>query len=105
LETATLPDFFNPRPQRPYDPRRFVRLATFLDAHSIDWETYLHSLLTEGLAPPPIVFERNLYIDRTDEGSFRGRLRAASMKRAAELMRETEILAPPVHGVETAHAA
>ena len=98
-------DFFNPRPKRPYDPQRFVRLATFLDAYSIDWETYLHSLLVEGLAPPPIVFERNLYIDRSDEGSFRGRLRAESLKRAAELMREAEILAPPVPRVETVHAA
>ena len=100
-----MPDFFNPRPQRLHDQKRFVGLATFLDAYNIDWETYLHSLLVEGLAPPPIVFERNLYIDRTDEGSFRGRLRAESLKRAAELMRETEILAPPVPGVETAYAA
>jgi hypothetical protein len=66
------------------DPKGLTRLRSYLDRNEIDWEAYLVNLL-KGLAPPPIVFEGGLYLDRSDEAAFRSRLRAESLKRAAEL--------------------
>jgi hypothetical protein len=73
------------RPSAP-DPKRLTRLRAYLDTNEIDWESYLVNLL-KGLAPPPIVFGEGLYLDRSDEAAFRSRLRAESLKRAAELAR------------------
>jgi hypothetical protein len=85
LETATLQNTSDTRPSA-RDPKRLTRLRAYLDANEIDWESYLVNLL-KGLAPPPIVFGEGLYLDRSDEVAFRSRLRAESLKRAAELAR------------------
>jgi hypothetical protein len=87
------PNPFRPKPQRRFDPHRFERLSNFLEANSIDWETYLGSLLT-GRAPAPFIYGSDIYLDRSDVSSFRGHLRAESLRRVAELMDKTEILAP-----------
>jgi hypothetical protein len=88
-----MPNPFGPKPRRPFDPHRFELLRNFLKESDIDWETYLGCLLT-GCAPAPFVFGPSLYLDRSDVSSFRGHLRAESLRRVAELINQTEILAP-----------
>jgi hypothetical protein len=84
---------FRPKPQRPFDPHRFERLGDFLEDNNIDWETYVRSLLT-GRAPAPFIYGSDIYLDRSDVSSFRGHLRAESLRRVAELINKTEVLAP-----------
>jgi hypothetical protein len=88
-----MPNPFHPQPRRPFDPHRFERLRDFLEDNNIDWETYMGSLLT-GRAPAPFIYGSNIYLDRSDVSSFRDHLRAESLRRVAELINQTEILAP-----------
>jgi hypothetical protein len=85
---------FHSRPQRPFDPHRFERLRDFLEDNHIDWETYLRSLLADGCAPAPFIYGPDVYLDRADVSAFRDHLQAESLRRMAELMGRTEILAP-----------
>ena len=78
-----MPNAPDTQPAAP-DLKRFIRLRSYLDGNQIDWESYLINLLG-GLAPPPIVFGGSLYLDRSDEASFRSRLRLESLRRSAEL--------------------
>jgi hypothetical protein len=89
-----MPNPFRPRPQRPFDPHRFERLRDFLETNHIPWETYLRSLLTDGRAPTPFIYGADIYLDRSDVSSFRGHLQTESLRRVAELIDQTEILAP-----------
>jgi hypothetical protein len=82
------------KPRRPFDPHRFERLRDFLKNNQIDWETYLRSLLVDGRAPTPFIYGIDVYLDRADVSSFRDHLQAESLRRVAELMDQTEILAP-----------
>jgi hypothetical protein len=84
---------FRQKPQRPFDPHRFERLRDFLEDNHIGWESYLKGLLA-GRAPAPFIFEPEIYVDRADVSSFRSHLQAESLRRVAELIDQTEILAP-----------
>jgi hypothetical protein len=88
-----MPNPFRPKPQRPFDPHRFEKLDEFLANNAIDWRIYLAQLLI-GLAPAPFVYGGTVYVDRADVSLFRERLRAESLRRMAELIDKTEILAP-----------
>jgi hypothetical protein len=89
-----MPNPFRPKPQRPFDPHRFELLRDFFKDNHIDWETYLRSLLVDSRAPAPFIYGSNIYVDRADVSSFREHLQAESLRRVAELIAETEILAP-----------
>lgn len=88
-----MPNPFRPKSQRPFDPHGFERLRDFLEDNHIDWETYVRSLLI-GRAPAPFIYGSSIYLDRADVSSFRGHLQAESLRRIAELIDQTEILAP-----------
>ena len=85
---------FRQKPQRPFDPHRFERLRDFLEDNHIGWETYLRSLLPTAALPRRSSMAPDIYVDRADVSSFRGHLQAESLRRVAELIDQTEILAP-----------
>jgi hypothetical protein len=88
-----------PTPSTPAPSARSTRIgssgcAISSKTNHIDWETYLRSLLADGRAPAPFIYGPDVYLDTADVSAFRDHLQAESLRRMAELMGRTEILAP-----------
>lgn len=88
-----MPNPFDPKPQRPFNPHQFEKLDDFLADNKIDWRIYLSQLLV-GLAPAPFAYGGTIYLDLADVSLFRAHLRAESLRRVAELVDQTQTLGP-----------